>query len=124
MSAQKFASGKYTIADCDRCGFRYKRKELKELVIRTHPTDLQVCNECWEKDHPQNMQGMYPVTDAQAARNPRVDKSLAFSGGDYSSRGTQWGWNPVGGASGFDDVLTPNDLVATGNTGTVTVTIT
>jgi hypothetical protein len=70
------------------------------------------------------MQGMYPVTDAQAARNPRPDKSLAFSGGDYSSRGTQWGWNPVGGSRGFDDVLTPNDLVATGNTGTVTVTIT
>jgi hypothetical protein len=45
VSAQKFASGKYTIADCDRCGFRYKRKDLKELVIRTHPTDLQVCND-------------------------------------------------------------------------------
>jgi hypothetical protein len=124
MTTQKFASGKYTIAECDRCGFRFKRKDLKELVIRTKPTNLQVCSACWEKDHPQNLQGMYPVTDPQAARDPRVDKSLAFSGGDYSSRGIQWGWSPVGGARSFDDELTPNALVATVNTGTVTVTIT
>jgi hypothetical protein len=124
MAAQKFASGKHTIAECDRCGFRFKRTELKELVIRTKPTDLQVCNECWEIDHPQNMQGMYPVTDPQAARNPRPDKSLSFAGGDYTSRDIQWGWNPVGGPRSFDGVLTPNDLVATGNTGIVTVTIT
>jgi RNA polymerase subunit RPABC4/transcription elongation factor Spt4 len=124
MATQKFASSKYTIAECDRCGFRFKRKELKEIVIRTKPTDLQVCPECWEKDHPQNLQGMYPVTDPQAARNPRVDKSLAFSGGDYSSRGIQWGWNPVGGPRLFDDGLTPNNLALTANVGTVTVTIT
>jgi hypothetical protein len=67
------------------------------------------------------MQGMYPVTDAQAARNPRVDKSLSFAGGNYSSRGIQWGWNPVGGSQFFDDVLTPNYLVATTFVGTVTV---
>jgi len=121
MAAQKFASGKHTIAECDRCGFRFKRTELKELIVRTKPTDLQVCNECWEIDHPQNMQGMYPVTDPQAARNPRPDKSLAFTGGDYSSRGIQWGWNPVGGSQFFDAVLTPNYLVATTFVGTVTV---
>ena len=121
MATQKFASGKYTIAECDRCGFRYKRRTLREIVIRTKPTDLQVCSECWEKDHPQNLQGMYPVMDPQAARNPRIDKSLSFSGGNYSSRGIQWGWSPVGGSRFFDDVLTPNYLVATTFTGTVTV---
>ena len=124
MATQKFASSKYTIAECDRCGFRFKRKELKEIVIRTKPTGLQVCSVCWEKDHPQNLQGMYPVTDPQAARDPRVDKSLAFSGGDYSSRGIQWGWSPVGGSRSFDDGLTPNNLALTANVGTVTVTIT
>ena len=124
MTTQKFASGKYTIAECDRCGFRFKRKELREIVIRTKPTDLQVCSACWEKDHPQNLQGMYPVTDPQAARDPRVDKSLAFSGGDYSSRGIQWGWNPVGGARSFDGGLTPNALALAVEVGTVTVTIT
>lgn len=121
MAAQKFASGKHTIAECDRCGFRFKRVELKELIVRTKPTDLQVCPQCWEPDHPQNMQGMYPVTDPQAARNPRVDKSLSFSGGNYSSRDFQWGWNPVGGAR---DALTPNNLALTANVGTVTVQIT
>jgi hypothetical protein len=124
MATQKFASGKYTIAECDRCGFRFKRTDLKETVIRTKPTGLQVCSVCWEKDHPQNLQGMYPVTDPQAARDPRVDKSLAFSGGDYSSRGIQWGWSPVGGSRSFDDGLTPNNLALTANVGTVTVTIT
>ena len=124
MAAQKFASGKHTIAECDRCGFRFKRTELKELTVRTKPTDMQVCPECWEPDHPQNMQGMYPVTDPQAVSNPRVDKSLAYTGGDYSSRDFQWGWNPVGGSRGFDDGLTPNVLVLRAYVGTVTVTIT
>ena len=124
MAAQKFASGKHTIAECDRCGFRFKRVELKELIVRTKPTDLQVCPQCWEPDHPQNLQGMYPVTDPQAARNPRVDKSLSFDGGDYSSRDFQWGWNPVGGSRGFDAGLTPNNLVLAVELGTVTVATT
>jgi hypothetical protein len=36
----------------------------------------------------------------------------------------QWGWYPVGGASNFDAVLTPNNLAPTADVGTVTVTIT
>jgi hypothetical protein len=40
------------------------------------------------------------------------------------SREIQWGWNPVGGASNFDDVLTPNYLVLNVEVGTVTVTTT
>jgi hypothetical protein len=119
--SSKFASGKNAISECDRCGQRYKLAALKEIIVRTSKTNVMVCPECWEPDHPQNMQGMYPVQDPQAIRNPRTDKSLAFSGGDYSSRGIQWSWSPVGGARFFDDVLTPNYLVATTFTGTVTV---
>jgi hypothetical protein len=37
------------------------------------------------------------------------------------SRDIQWGWQPVGGASSFDAVLTPNYLVATTSVGTVTI---
>ena len=122
--SNKFAGGKHAISECDRCGQRYKLTALKELVVRTRKTNVMVCPTCWDGDHPQNMQGMYPVEDPQGLRNPRPDKSRAFTGGDYTSRDIQWGWNPVGGARGFDDGLTPNDLVATGNTGTVTVTIT
>jgi hypothetical protein len=40
------------------------------------------------------------------------------------SRQIQWGWAPVGGASGFDTVLTPNDLIAIGQVGIVTITTT
>jgi hypothetical protein len=36
------------------------------------------------------------------------------------SRQIEWGWNPVGGASSFDSVLTPNSLIAIGIVGTVT----
>jgi hypothetical protein len=39
------------------------------------------------------------------------------------SRVYQWGWNPVGGARGFDDVLTPNYLVLYAEVGTVTIQI-
>ncbi len=122
--SNKFASGKNAISECDRCGQQFKLTALKEIIVRTRKTNVMVCPQCWEPDHPQNMQGMYPVQDPQGLRNPRTDKSWALTGGNYSSRGIQWGWNPVGGARIFDDVLTPNDLVALGNTGTVTVTIT
>ena len=122
--SNKFTSGKHAISECDRCGQRYKLKALKELVVRTRKTNVMVCPTCWEPDHPQNMQGMYPVEDPQGLRNPRTDKSRTFTGGDYSSRAIQWGWNPVGGSRFFDDVLTPNSLALAADVGTVTVTIT
>jgi len=121
----KFASGKYAIAQCDRCNFRFKLKELKTLVIKTKNVNILVCNECWEPDQPQLQLGMYPVNDPQAVRNPRPDNSYIVSGldvdGDPSggSRIFQWGWNPVGGSR--DGGLTPNDLILQVQLGTVTV---
>ena len=120
--SSKFASGKNAISECDRCGQRYKLTALKELIVRTRKTNVMVCPTCWEADHPQNMQGMYPVEDPQGLRNPRPDKSRSFEGGDYTSRDIQWGWNPVGGGSNLVSGGTPNDLVANGFIGTVTVT--
>ena len=121
--SSKFTSGKHAISECDRCGQRYKLTALKELVVRTRKTNVMACPECWETDHPQNMQGMYPVEDPQALRNPRTDKSRSFTGGDYSSRGIEWGFNPVGGARGYASLLTPNSLAPKGEVGIVTVTI-
>ena len=126
----KFASGKFAIAECDRCGQRYKLKQLKSLTIKTKKVNILVCPACWEPDQPQLSLGMYPVDDPQALRNPRPDTSYQVSGvdaeGDPSggSRVFQWGWNPVGGASYFDTALTPNSLIAVGQVGTVTVNIT
>ena len=126
----RFASGKNSIAECDRCGFRYKLTALKKLVVKTKVYDLKVCPECWEPDQPQLQLGMYPVDDPQGVRDPRPDLSYQVSGlladGELGggSRIFQWGWNPVGGASGFDTLLTPNNLVLAVEIGTVTVSVT
>jgi hypothetical protein len=76
----KFASGRFAIAQCDRCGFRYKLKQLKELVIKTKNVNLLVCPTCWEPDQPQLQLGMYPVNDPQAIRNPRSDTTYSQAG--------------------------------------------
>ena len=44
--ANKFASGKNAIAECDRCGFQYKLKQLKELTIKTKNVNILVCPTC------------------------------------------------------------------------------
>jgi len=128
--SNRFASGKNAIAECDRCGQRFKLKILKTEIIKTKEYNLLVCPACWDPDHPQLQLGMYPVDDPQALRNPRPDRSYVVSGlladGELGegSRIFQWGWNPVGGASGFDTLLTPNYLVLALELGTVTVSVT
>lgn len=119
----RFASAKNSIAECDRCGFRFKLTELKNLVIKTKNVSIKVCPECWEPDQPQLQLGLYPVNDPQAVREPRPDISYYELGNDGAtgSRVIQWGWNPVGGARSFDSVLTPNNLIAQGLVGNVTI---
>lgn len=127
--ANRFASGKFAIAECDRCGQRYKLAQLKPLVIKTKQINIMVCPECWDPDQPQLQLGMYPVEDPQALRNPRRDLSYTQSGitSDGSigegSRIFQWGWAPVGGARLDAAGLTPNSLHAVGSVGQVTVTV-
>lgn len=132
----RFSSGKFSIAQCDICGFRFKLKQLRYEVVKTKLYQLKVCDECWSPDHPQLLLGMYPVDDPQAVREPRPDTTYITSGlnglqdapngGDSGypsggSRDIQWGWRPVGGSRQFDSVLTPNYLVAIAQVGTVTV---
>ena len=132
----RFSSGKNSIAECDRCGFRYKLKELKKLTIKTKQVTIKVCPTCWEPDQPQLQLGMYPVQDPQAVREPRRDNSYQQAGytglqltlntdfGDPSggSRIFQWGWAPIGGASGNDVGLTPNALAPVSVVANVTIT--
>ena len=136
----RFSSGRFSIAECDRCGQRYKLKELKKLVIKTKQVSIKVCQTCWEPDQPQLQLGMYPVDDPQAVREPRRDNSYIQSGYDGlqitantsttvlsdgtpsgGSRVIQWGWNPVGGARANDLGLTPNYLVASTTVANVTI---
>ena len=126
----KFASGKYAIAECDRCGQRYKLSQLKKEVIKTKLFQIKVCPTCWDPDHPQLSLGLYPVNDPQAVREPRPDTSYQVSGNladGYNAGGSrvfQWGWNPVGGSEAFDAALTPNNLNLVVQLGTVTVATT
>ena len=140
--SNRFASGKYAIAECDRCAQRYKLKELRTQTVKTQPFKIKVCPSCWDPDQPQLMLGMYPVNDPQAVRDPRPDVSyqqsgtsglqelttnstdvLGFGFPEEGSRVFQWGWAPVGGSRGSDAVLTPNDLVAKTYVGTVSISI-
>lgn len=125
----RFASGKNSIAECDRCGQRYKLKQLKKEIIKLKEYNLLVCPECWDPDQPQLQLGMFPVDDPQAVRNPRHDQTYVTSGTNADgfpsggSRDIQWGWQPIGGSSFFDVALTQNYLVGTTSVGTVTVTV-
>jgi hypothetical protein len=139
----KFASGKHSIAMCDRCGQQFKLKILRKLTIKTKQVSIKVCPECWEPDQPQLQLGLYPVNDPQGVRDPRPDVSYLQSGQsglqvnttggagidgfgspEGGSRVFQWGYNPVGGSRANDDLLTPNNLVLSVQIGTVTVTTT
>ena len=136
----KYSSGKFAIAECDRCGQRYKLKELRKLVVKQQIKNIKVCPSCWDPDQPQLSLGMYPVDDPQAVREPRPDVSYIQSG--YTgiqtkfqtgpaedetgypgggSRIIQWGWYPVGGSRANDAGLTPNNLAVPGVVNSVTV---
>jgi hypothetical protein len=136
----KYASGKHSIAECDRCGFRFKLKELRKLTIKTKQVSIKVCRSCWEPDQPQLSLGLYPVNDPQAVREPRPDISYLQSGynglqltetpgtavdadgfPEGGSRVFQWGWAPVGGSSGSEAGLTPNALTSPAQIGSVTI---
>lgn len=66
-----YAEGRKAFGFCDRCGFRYDLKDLKTETVNLATTNLLVCPECWDPDHPQNMLGRVRVDDPQALRNPR-----------------------------------------------------
>ena len=116
----RYASAKKAIAECDICGFRYRLKELKSLVVRGRDTHIKACPECWNTEQPQLRLGEFPVDDPQAIKDPRPD----FAGLE-SSRDIQWGWAPVGNGKENDPFgLTENSLIGTASVGSVTVTTT
>jgi hypothetical protein len=145
----KYSSGKNAISECDRCGFRYKLKELRRLIIKTKNVNILVCGNCWEPDQPQLSLGLYPVSDPQAVRNPRPDLSYYAAGStglqieeltsptpaqladplangiqSIGSRITQWGWGPVGLNNVLNLPNVNNDLISVGAVGTVTIVVT
>ena len=66
-----YASGKFAIALCDRCGFQYKLLDLKEEW-----NGLKTCSQCFETKHPQ-LEPRTNKIDPQAVREPRPDTSVS-----------------------------------------------
>jgi len=63
-----FASGKYSQAICDRCGYQYPYLEL-----RKEWNGLFTCPECFEPKHPQ-LDPPYHAPDPEALKNARPDR--------------------------------------------------
>jgi hypothetical protein len=105
-----YASGKHAYGISDRSGRRYRLRDMK-----TEWTGAKVGPDEFEPKHPQ----LFPpraFPDPQALRGPRPETELT------EQRSIQHGYNPVG----FREIpgITPaNNLVAEGEVGTVTVTI-
>ena len=94
-----FASEKRALGICDRCGFQYKLKYLKQEYWNRNKRSNRVCEECWDGDHPQLRLGRKDFKDYQALRDPRVNF------GDKESRGL-FGFDPVGSFQMFSYVGT------------------
>ena len=104
----KYAIGRKAYGISDRSGFRYPLNRM-----RKEWTGLIVGADEWEPKHPQ-LEPLRDVSDAQALKDARPETEL------NAQRSTQYGFNPVG----FKEIsgVTPdNDLVATGQVGTVTI---
>jgi len=106
-----YASGKNAWGISDRSGRRYRLNEMK-----VEWTGAKVGPDEFEPKHPQ----LYPpkaYPDPQALRDPRPETQLS------EQRAVQWGWNPVGFAY-IPGLSPPDNLVAQGAVGTVTVVTT
>lgn len=68
-----YASGRQSLAICDRCGQRYKYLQLKPEW-----QGLKTCPECWEEKHPQL--GPFKVPpEPQALYKARPEKALPMT---------------------------------------------
>ena len=108
----KYAKGKFAFGFCDRTGFRYRLKDLKDEYNAGVRTGLKVGKDVFDKDHPQNSLGSFPIHDPQALQNSRP------TGGE--SGRSVFSFNPVGDGNGFPN---PNSMKVSSNVGTVTVTV-
>jgi hypothetical protein len=57
--SERFASGQKAIAECDVCGFQYRLRELRPLVVKMVVTGIKACPEC--TGYPQSRARIQPV---------------------------------------------------------------
>ena len=89
MSTATYASSKWALGLCDRCGFRRRLTTLNKEIYDQRPNGLRVCSDCLDKDHPQLQLGRVKVNDPIALRDarPDIDKQASTS---------YFGWRPIG----------------------------
>tara|TARA_R110000824_G_scaffold3259_2_gene15503 strand:- start:516 stop:842 length:327 start_codon:yes stop_codon:yes gene_type:complete len=103
-----YAAGKNAWGISDRSGRRYRLNKMK-----VEWTGAKVGPEEFDPKQPQ-LSPPKAFPDPQALMNPRPESGLV------EQRALQWGWNPVGFAN-IPGISPPNNLVAQGSVGTVTV---
>jgi hypothetical protein len=74
-----YARGKKAFGFCTRCNQRWLLSRLVTETVAGRVVNNRVCPDCFDRDHPQNWQGKFPINDPQALRNPRPDPSLEAS---------------------------------------------
>ena len=104
----RFATGKNAFGISDRSGFRYRLKDM-----RKEWNGLLVGKDEYEEKHPQ-LEPFGKVADPEAIKNARPETDLT------NQRRFQYGFNPVGFKT-VPGIVEENDLVATGQVGTVTL---
>jgi len=68
-----YASGKYALALCDRCGQQYDYFDL-----RKEWNNLKTCPDCFETKHPQ-LDPIPAISEPQALFDPRPDQKEALT---------------------------------------------
>tara|TARA_R110002020_G_scaffold76170_6_gene193370 strand:+ start:2701 stop:3045 length:345 start_codon:yes stop_codon:yes gene_type:complete len=87
-----YVKGKYAFGFCDRTGFRYRLNDLVPQIVNGRPTGWLVGRDVVDEDQPQLQLGRLKMSDPQALRNPRPDRSEPESRKLYA-------WDPVGGGN-------------------------
>lgn len=115
-----YAVGKYSQAQCDRCGFVYKYLDMK-----MEWNGLKVCPDCYEPKHPQLDPVRVPV-DPEALIQPRGTEPAPTTGyGIVRSGNTK----NAEGVTGLSMDVNHNDVIGssfymdqlTASLGTITV---
>mgnify|MGYP001392752703 CR=1 FL=1 len=70
-----YASGKFAYGLCDRCGFKYKYKDLKKEW-----NGAKTCRSCYEEKHPQ-LETTRNIIDPEALYEARPDTDLEVGNG-------------------------------------------
>ena len=135
-----YATGKYAIAVCDRCGFEYKLSQLKEEW-----NGAKTCRDCFDPKHPQ-LEPLPHVSDPEALYKPRPNTDVGVGEGfvvvtytdikkgncmDPNIIGSNFKVDGITGSVGSPSITTtevtptaePTGVSATASLGSVTVSI-